>query len=209
MSLSYITKLLVSKQLRFEEGQIIFLQKPMAFVPVEFYVHLTKEILKKRREMIEIYLDAWKAGVIFMRDVARKYSMARFEERYMEAMNIISSAGFGDYQTLGFEGGKYAYFKIFNNPIAEIFHPSKEPIDHVLRGFNGGGGSPVHERIINTIETECKAVNGKFCIHLNASTEILKEKKWSKFVKKQLDLNFLLKEQKKFIKEMGYKEIKP
>jgi predicted hydrocarbon binding protein len=209
MSLSFISKLIISKQLRFEEGQIIFLEKPMVFVPVEFYIHLTREILKKRREMIEIYLDAWKAGVIFMREVSRKYSMAKFEERYREAMDIISSAGFGDYQTLEFEGGKYAYFKIFNNPIAEKFYPSKEPIDHVLRGFNGGGGSPVHERIINTIETECKAVNNNFCIHLNAATEILKQKRWNKFVKAQLDLNFLLKRQKEFINEMGYSEIKP
>ena len=95
-----------------------------------------------------------------------------------------------------------------NNPIAEKFYPSKQPIDHVLRGFNAGGGSPVHERIINTIETDCKAVNGKFCIHLNAATEVLKQSKFKKFVKKQLDLKFLLKEQKKFLKQIKYKEIK-
>lgn len=209
MSLSFITKLLISKQLRFDEGQIVFLEEPMAFVPIDFYVHLTKEILRKRREMIEVYLDAWKAGVIFMRRVAKRYSMSKFEERYKEAMDVISSAGFGDYQTLEFVPAKYSYFKIFNNPIAEKFYPSKKPIDHVLRGFNAGGGTPVHERIINTIETECKAVNGKFCIHLNAATEILRQSKFKKFVKTQLDLNFLLKKQKKFLKEIAYKEIKP
>jgi predicted hydrocarbon binding protein len=208
MGVSFITKLLISKQLRFEEGQIIFLEEPMAFVPIDFYVHLTKEILKKRREMLEAYLDAWKAGVIFMRRVAQRYSMRKFEERYKEAMDIISSAGFGDYKTLEFEGGKYAYFKIFNNPIAEKFFPSKKPIDHILRGFNAGGGTPVHERIINTIETECKAVNGKFCIHLNAATEVLQQNKFKKIVKKQLNLKFLLKEQKKFLKQINYKEIK-
>jgi predicted hydrocarbon binding protein len=208
MGVSFITKLLISKQLRFEEGQIIFLEEPMVFVPIDFYVHLTKEILKKRREEMEVYLDAWKAGVIFMRRVAKRYSMKKFEERYKEAMDIISSAGFGDYQTLEFVPTKYAYFKIFNNPIAEKFYPSKEPIDHVLRGFNAGGGSPVHERIINTIETECKAVNGKFCIHLNAAREVLKQSKFKEFVEKQLDLNFLIKEQKKFLKEINYKEIK-
>ena len=208
MGVSFITKLLISKQLKFEEGQIIFLQEPMSFVPIDFYVHLTKEIMKKRREMMQVYLDAWKSGVIFMRGVAKRYTMKKFQERYMEAMNIISSAGFGDYQTLEFVPAKYAYFKIFNNPIAEKFHPTKEPIDHVLRGFNAGGGTPVHERIINTIETECKAVNGKYCIHLNGATEILKKPKFKKFVKKQLDLKYLLKEQKKFLKEINYKDIK-
>ncbi|MBN2202796.1 MAG: hypothetical protein JW700_01225 [Candidatus Aenigmarchaeota archaeon] len=209
MGISLITKLLVSKQLKFEEGRIVFLEEPMVFVPIEFYIHLTKEIAKKRRDKMEVYLDAWKAGVIFMRNVAQRYSMSRFEERYNEAMEIISSAGFGDYQTLDFVPAKYAYFKILNNPIAEKFFPSKKPVDHVLRGFNAGGGSPVHERIINTIETECKAVNGKYCIHLNGATEVLKQKKFSKFVKAQLDLPYLLKEQKKFIKEINYKEIKP
>lgn len=207
MSLSFISQLLISKQLKFTEGQILFMNENMAFVPIDFYVYLTKEILKKRKEMIEVYLDAWKAGVLFMRHVAEKYKMKKFEERYNEAMKIISSSGFGDYQTFDFKAGEYSYFKIFNNPIAEKFYPSKKPVDHILRGFNAGGGSPVHSVIINTIETDCKAVNGKFCIHLNASTKILKQKKFKKYVDKQLDLKFLLKEQKKFIKQIKYRDI--
>ncbi len=206
-SYSFLSKLLISRQLKFEKGQIILLNRPMAFVPIEFYIHITKEVLKSYKEIREIYLDAWKAGVIFMRDVAEKYSMEKFEERYKNAMDIISSAGFGDYQTLEFEAGKFSHFKILNNPIAEKFYPSKVPVDHILRGFNAGGGTPVHERIINTIETDCKSMNGKFCIHVNATKEILKKYKDQRLVKSQLDLNYLFKKQKAFLKKIKYKKV--
>ncbi len=207
LMLGFLTKLMVSGQLKFEEGRIVMLKQPMVFIPLDFFVESTRRIINNndRKGMLNIYLDAWKSGFVFMETVSELYKMKKFEERYKIAMDIISMAGFGDYETMQFKRGEYSHFKITNNSIAEIFHPSKVFVDHVLRGFNAGGGTPVHGRIINTIETECKAINGSHCIHINANTEILKKFKDQKLVESQLDLDYLLEEEKKFLKEKKIK----
>ena len=116
-------------------------------------------------------------------------------------------AGFGDYQTIAFEGGVFAHFNIINNPVAEFFHPSKIPVDFITRGFNAGGGTAVHETIINTIETACKAVNGKMCTQINASLPFLKKYKDQKLIAEQLDLKWLLPRQIEFVKEKKFTDI--
>lgn len=205
----FISKLLFSRKLKFEKGKIVLLDQPMAFVPVEFFIEETKRILKNndKEEMTRLYFDAWKSGVFFMRDFSKGYNVKKFEDRYNLAMEIISMAGFGDYKTVAFKGGVFAHFNIINNPIAEYFHPSKIPVDFITRGFNAGGGTIVHETIINTIETECKAINGKMCVHINASVPYLKKYKDQKLVKEQLDMKFLLPQQIKFIKENKFSSI--
>lgn len=205
----FISKLLVSRKLRFERGKILLLDQPMSFVPVELFIEETKRILnsKDKAEETRLYFDAWKTGVFFMRDFSKGYNLKKFEDRYNLAMEIISMAGFGDYQTISFEGGIYAHFNIINNPIAEYFYPSKIPVDFITRGFNAGGGTIVHETIINTIETSCKAMNGRNCNHINANMSFLKNYKDQKLVKEQLDLDWLIPRQVSFIKEKGFLDI--
>jgi predicted hydrocarbon binding protein len=174
----------------------------MVFVPLEYFIGETVRVLKSRDfdEMMKLYFDAWKAGVLFMKKFVQGFKVTNFADRYNLAMEIISMAGFGDYKTLKFDTNNFAYFEITNNPVAEDLYPSKVPVDFILRGFNAGGGSPVHERIINTIETECKAVNGKKCVHINASTDSLSKYSDKSLVKDQLNLRWLLPKQIEFIK---------
>jgi hypothetical protein len=202
----FVSKLLLSRKLKFEKGKIILLNQPMAFVPVDFFIEETKRVLKgkEKEEMVRLYFDAWKAGVFFMRDFTKGYNVRKFEDRYNLAMEIISMAGFGDYQTVAFKGGVFSHFNIINNPIAEFFYPSKSPVDFITRGFNAGGGTIVHETIINTIETACKAVNGKMCTHISANPSFLGKYKDQKLVSEQLDLEWLLSRQIEFIKDRKF-----
>ena len=205
----FISKLLFSRKLRFEKGKIVLLDQPMAFVPIDYFIEETKRILdtNDRKEMFRLYLDAWKAGVFFMFNFSKGYEVKKFEDRYNLAMEIISMAGFGDYKTLAFKGGVFAHFNILNNPVAEFFYPSKVPVDFITRGFNAGGGTIVHETIINTIEISCKAMNGQNCTQINGNTEFLSAYKDKKLVSEQLDLKWLLPRQKKFIKDKKYTKI--
>ena len=197
----FISKLIMSGKLNFKEGQISLLGQPMVIVPADFYVEATRHIIENRdkKEMMDLYLDAWEAGVCFMRDISQAYKMKKFEERYKISMDIISMAGFGDYQTLAFEKGVHTHFKIMNNSLALKLRPSKKPVCHILRGFNAGGSTIVHEKIFNCIETECAAVNGHYCIHIDGITGFI-SKKDKKLVNEQLDLKWLLPKQKKFMK---------
>jgi len=199
----FFKQVFLARKLQFTKGQIKLFEQPMLFIPMEYVVEITKNIFSNGKDyMLERYLEAWKAGVIFMNTLAEKYRMKSFDERYKIAMEIIAMAGFGDYETVKFQK-HLSYFKIINNPIAEYFKKSKIPVDVILRGFNAGGGTPVHEMIINTIETHCKAVTGRHCIHINANTETLKKYKDQKLVSEQLDLNWLLPRQKKILNELN------
>ena len=202
----FISKLMLSRKLKFTQGKILLLDQPMSFVPVEYFIEETKRVLEAndKPEMMRLYFDAWKSGIFFMRDFSKGYKVKKFEDRYNLAMEIISMSGFGDYKTLAFEGGVFAHFNIINNPVAEYFHPYKVPVDFITRGFNAGGGTIVHETIINTIETECKAVNGKMCTHINASIPYLKKFKDQRLVKDQLDMKWLLPKQTAFIEEKKF-----
>ena len=201
----FLSKLLISGKLKFEQGKIILMGEPMVIVPLEFYIEATKQILENedRKEMIELYLDAWEAGACFMNDVARVYKMKKYEERYKIAMDTISMAGFGDYKTIEFRRGEVTHFRIIDNILAKKFIPSKKPVCHVIRGFNAGGGTIVHERIMNCIEPECTAVNRDHCTHLNLNTILLKKYKNRALVKEQLDIPWLLKKQQTFIKVLN------
>lgn len=205
----FISKLLLSRKLKFDRGKIKLLDQDMAFIPVEYFIEETRRVLEAddRKEMMRLYFDAWKSGVFFMKDFCKAYEVKKFEDRYNLAMETISMAGFGDYKTLGFKGGVFAEFNIFNNPVSEFFYPSKIPVDFITRGFNAGGGTIVHETIINTIETACKAINGKMCTHINASLPFLKNYKNQKIISEQLDLGWLLPLQKKFITDKKMKNI--
>ena len=198
----FISNLLLHRRLKFEKGKIILLDQPMVIIPLEYFIGETVRVLKSNDfdEMMKLYFDAWKSGVVFMKKFVQGFKVTNFSDRYNLAMEIISMSGFGDYKTLKFDTNNFAYFEILNNPIAEDLYPSKIPVDFILRGFNAGGGCPVHERIINTIETECKAINGKRCVHINASTDLLSEYEDKELIKSQLNLRWLLPRQIEFIK---------
>lgn len=198
-----LPKLFAFGKIKYSDGQIKFFERSMVFVPLEFYIEATREIVENndREEMLRLYLDAWKAGVYFMKDISKRYSIRKFEQRFLHAMDIIKMAGFGDYQTFVFKRAKFSRFRILNNELAKTFAPSKHPVCHILRGFNAGGGTIVHEKIMNCIEPQCTAINGMFCLHMNANTEILRSYENQKLVARQLDLKYLLKEEQKFLKK--------
>jgi len=49
------------------------------------------------------------------------------------------------------------------NPFALKFYPSKKKMDFFLAGANAGGGTVVHEVLMNCVELECAAINGSYC----------------------------------------------
>jgi len=207
---AWLMKLLISKQLKFEEGDIEILGENVLMVPVNFFVQATKNAMRDgKKQIMDLYLAAWRAGFVIVDTFIKNYDLHKYEERYKIAMDVLALAGIGDYRTVEFVGGKFSHFKVLKNPIPLRFYPSKVVVDHFLRGANAGGGTLVHEKIVNCVELKCAAINGKECEFINATTEILKEKIDSKIIKSQLDLNYLIKEEEKIIKGFGRKITRP
>lgn len=194
-------KLVISRQIEFKDGLIIFFGRPFHIVPSETLASITRVMKKSKKMFRYFYLEAWKAGLLTVDLMNRKYKISTPEERYTLAMDALALAGLGTYETIRFVPGKFSHFRVFGNPLSLQFYPSKSPMDLFLRGINAGGGTIVHGRIINCIELVCAAQNGRYCEFVNGAKEVLLSREFKKITKKQFgNLNYFIKEEKKFIK---------
>ena len=201
----FLLKLISTKQFEIENGRITFFKEPISMVASDCFIQLTKDALEKKgKRFDDLYLAGWIGAYAMGYKMTKEYKLKKFEDRYSLGMKVVSLCGFGDFETLEFEERKFTHFKVMNNPIALAFHPSKIPVDDFLRGINAGGGSLVHEKIMNCVERECAAQNGKFCEFYTASDETLR-KADKKFVKSQLNLEYLKKKEKEYLKSLGHK----
>lgn len=196
----FLSKLIISKQLKFNEGEIVLFGEPIAFMPMASLFYMTKDAIKNGKKAInDLYYYGWVYGYVLTLAMVKKFGLRKFEERYKVSMDIASLCGFGDYKTLDFVKG-HSNFKVLKNPFALEFYPSKNMVDHYLRGMNAGGGSLVHMKIINCIEFECAAKNGSYCRFENLDKKRL-DKVDKKLVDSQLDYKYLLKKQKTLIED--------
>ncbi|MFH1752018.1 MAG: hypothetical protein ABH821_03730 [archaeon] len=200
---AFLSKLLVTGKLKFKEGSIVAFDEPFALVPMTSIKSMTDDAIQEGKKGInDLYFYGWVFGYIVTKKLINTYHLKKFEERYKISMDIASLTGFGDYKTSEFERGKFSHFKIFKNPFALEYYPSKTFVDHYLRGMNAGGGSLVHETLMDCVEFECTAVNGKFCRHRNLDQEGL-DKVDKKLISEQLDREYLRKRQIGLIESCG------
>lgn len=202
----FLTKLFLSKRFKLEQGKVTIFDEPFAFIPMVSFVQMTKDAIERGRQAInDLYFYGWVYGYEVTRHLLKSFGvhtgLQSFNDRYTVTMNIVELVGFGDYKTESFTVGD-ARFKNHDNPFALKFYPSKIMVDHYLRGMNAGGGALVHEMLVNCIELECAAINGKYCNFVVGSHDTLK-KFDQDLVSSQLDLEYLLNRQKKLIEEAG------
>lgn len=204
MSYRLLTKLLISGKVKFTAGKIIAFDNYFALVPLLFIKEMTDDAMKLGKKAInDLYFYGWLYGLATTKDIVRIFKLRKFEERYKVCMDIIGVLGFGDYKTLSFKRADHAKFKVLDNPFAKQYYPSDKLVCHFLRGVEAGGGTLVHEILINNIEFECTAGNRIYCLHSNLSPENI-DKLDKRLVDSQLDRQYLLKKQKEVMERYGY-----
>jgi len=206
--MKWLMDLLISRKLTFEHGQISLLGEKVFILPVNFIYEETKYVTKEGMGgIMDLYSSAWVAGYWIMKRFVKLHDLKKFEERYKVAMDVLKLAGMGEYTTVDFEHKHHTRVRVMNNPLPKKFYPSEVPVCHFLRGANAGGGTWVHEKIMNCLEEQCIAQGKNACVFWNASTELLKNKVKPEIVNSQLDLDMLIKKQQKFIKEQGDEDV--
>lgn len=193
----------MSGKLKFEQGKITFTDESMTFFPLDTLKEMTIDATKKgRKGVMELYYYGWHFGYTFTYHYMKSLKLRKFEETFRLIMEVASLIGYGDYQTLEFRQKKYSKFKNLNNPFGLLFYPSKTCVCHFVRGMNAGGGAALHGVLMNGIELECTAVNGKYCLFMNCNNSILL-KQFPKISKEQLDMAALKPRQLALIKSFG------
>ncbi|HIH21398.1 MAG TPA: hypothetical protein HA222_01890 [Candidatus Diapherotrites archaeon] len=200
---AFLSKLLISGKLKFDAGRIIAFDEPFTLVPMISIKKMTDDAISRGLPAVcDLYFYGWAYGYAVTKELIKLFKLKQFEERYKISMDVASMVGFGDYQTLSFKRGDHAKFKVVKNPFALQYHPSKDSFCHYLRGMEAGGGTLVHETLMNNIEFECAATNGQYCLHANLNRENI-SKVPKELIDKQLDVEYLKKRQTDFVREMG------
>ena len=199
-----VLKLLFSGQLKWEEGKINLLDVYTFIAPVEFFEYYTKFIRKDKKLIDDFYLAGWVAGYTITKKLMNSYELKTPQERYTLTMNFLEVGGYGTYKTIEFIPGVRSHFFYISNPLPAKFYPSKEPVCDYMRGLGAGGGTQVHKKIVNGIELDCAAINGKYCDFINfCFDDKITIKKYSKIIKAQFhNYEKIINFERKYIKEI-------
>ncbi|MFH1895725.1 MAG: hypothetical protein ABIJ74_04100 [archaeon] len=190
-------------KLKFSEGGITAFDEPFCLLDLYSLKKMTDDAIEGGpREISRLYFYGWTYGYRTTKNMVRILNLRQFEERYKVSMDIIGLLGFGDYKTLSFKRADHAKFDVLGNPFALQYHPFNKFVCHFIRGMEAGGGTLVHEVLINNLEFECAAINGKKCHHENLNQANINGLD-KKFVSEQLDLDYLKKRQRELVLDLG------
>ncbi len=199
-------KWVISGQLKIKEGEISLLHQRVSMIPTSFLINLQKNIPKTKDSHYrdDLYLNAWRMSFEYIKLFVETYELENFESRYKWGMDIACTAGLGDYKTIDYKYKEFSHFHIFDNPIAQAFYPSKKPVDVILRGINAGGGVACHLELVNCLEVDCEAMNGKQCEFITGTEKAHQKLGVDHLYNEQMDLDYILPIQKELIKEIGF-----
>ena len=200
---SLLSKLIISGKIKFEAGKITAFKDPFALIDLYSIKEITDDAIGGGiKDISKLYFYGWAYGYHTTKNMVALLNLKKFEERYKFSMDVIGLLGFGDYQTLSFKQADHAKFKVLQNPFGLLYHPCDKLVCHYIRGMEAGGGTHVHEALMDNIEFECAAKNGQYCIHANLSQENI-DKLDKSLVESELDREYVRKRQKSYIEKIG------
>ncbi len=215
MKKTFLFKLLATKKLVFEDGKISLGVTDYNLLPTIFISSLT-EYFHSRDELDKLYLISWFWGFDCVKYANQTLGLESTEEVYKVGMDLAASMGMGVYDTNNYYPGRYTKFKIKENPYLRHLKVEKfdKPVDVFTSGAMAGGGSLVHDKVCQNIETKCKATGSSDCEFITATREELEERElWEKveerysvsdFVEFQEDMfeNYTKQNSEKFVERL-------
>ncbi|OYT34792.1 MAG: hypothetical protein B6U87_01425, partial [Candidatus Aenigmarchaeota archaeon ex4484_52] len=110
MAIGLLAKLLMTQQLRFENGLITLKNIHMCLLPSFFIGELTRYFYEEKR-MHHLYLLSWMWGFVLVKQIKTKFKLNTPAKIYSLGMDLTESMGIGLYKTHDYFPGKYTHFK--------------------------------------------------------------------------------------------------
>ena len=181
-----IAKLLVSKQLRFNKGEILLFNQPSGIIPIDWMVELQKELYKRNEQNI-IYYAGKEMGLRYFRNMYNLFKLSQ-EDIVNYGLGILTLAGWGDIKAtvVDFENKIIIEQIKGGGPEAKMLGYTGKPVCHFIRGCAGGGARAIFGEDSDAIETKCVSEGTTYCEFMKQPT-----RKWNKkdpLVKEQLAL---------------------
>lgn len=167
--LPFVTKLLLSKQLKFEKGKMSIFDQRVLIFPVELLVLITEECIRDPEFEKQIY-NAMKDSVQqFCSDLNKRHSIKRREMADI-LINLSEMNGYGQLQLVKIDyDEKYAIFHMRGLPSELLKNKSvnlrgKDVVDKYWAGMIAGGASFIFDdKKIQAIETRCVVTGKESC----------------------------------------------
>lgn len=163
--LSIFDRLLLSKQLRFSDGDIELLGNRMVLTNAHFLADYILQINDSPDSVAKLYEAA---KLSFMEHTAKKIGLEyafTFNDYFKWLTNIAMMSGWGNFKWHSLdEEKKEGVILVNSSPIADKLRGKTEkPVDHIIRGFVAGGASAALGIDIDVSEPECEANGHKEC----------------------------------------------
>ena len=162
---NFLNQLFLSKQMKFEDGELSIFNQPVVMMPAYTIVEMQKIIENGNKNGTKIIYDAAKsAGVKYVSTFKKKFKQK--PEKLLETcLNILSLGGSGKITVVKFDfEKKRATFHVTKSPWAMLRGKEKYPVDNFLSGFFAGGCEEIFEsRPIDVKEVSCQAMGKSYC----------------------------------------------
>lgn len=181
------TKLLMARQIKFEEGEIDLMKQRVVIVPNDFLIELSFESDKSIDGIKQLYQSA-KRGVKegFAKELNKSFGL-KGAEFIKWLIDISGLSGWGNHDLIRIDPEKkIGILKTMNAPVAmKLKGRVNNPTESIWRGLLAGGASAVFNEDIDFVETKCFALGDPYCEFVFKPRNILLTE-GSELIKKQI-----------------------
>ena len=171
--MSFFEKLILSKQLSFNVGEIDMLGQRLVIMPSDALASYIKKINNVPNAVSNLYYIAKNATIQLGKDIGKKYafSFGDYSTWFVE-MAKLDGWGMVKWEELDKENYN-GIVSIEDSPIGTYLKGKVEkPCDHVIRGLIAGGASSSFKADVDVIETKCLAQDQKCIFEINSSKKL-------------------------------------
>ena len=163
---NFFNQIFLSKQLNFEEGQLLMFGQPLVMLPATTIVEIQKFIEDNYKGGDKIIYDAAKiAGVKFVSTFKREFRPKSPQKLLETCLSVLGLAGCGKITIIKFDfEKKEATFHVTKSPWAMLRGKADKPVDNFLAGFFAGGCEEIFEKKpIDVTEIQCQVTGKSYC----------------------------------------------
>jgi len=205
-TLNLFLRFLKLKELKIENGQIIFAGENWTLSNITFF-YLLQKYFEEKDEIWKLYLLYWLAGLIGIAKFVSRYKLSKPDDIYNWGMMLGEMLGLGCFKTHYYNWQAFTYVEIKNYPLLQ--YNLKIP-ELIIVASMAGGACLVHNSIVESYTVERNKDHVKFIL---GTIDYLKQNKYYEKIKDIYNLDIILPVQKEIYrivveeKDFSYEKI--
>jgi predicted hydrocarbon binding protein len=157
-----ISDLILHKRLKFENGRVDLIGKPVAMFPLEYITTLQKDLEEKGLDN-QIYLSAKKMGYDWFKHMY-DYFKIKPEDVTKWGINILSVAGWGKTEISKMDTqNKLIKYIVRDATQSKVYGKSDHAVDYFFRGCAAASATVLFKTECDAVESKCTSLGDAQC----------------------------------------------